>query len=171
MSTHRVIGFLLALLSSVTVTHVLAAVGDTTGISLQGSGTNVISVDSFSGAATGYFQFFVPPGRLGMQPDLKISYNSGSTAIGLLGKGWDFTFPHIQRSLRSGQPTFTWTDTFAISWGGRIMDLMLICDPNSGCPAGVREFRTEIETFLRIRSYSIGTQPTYWEVEDGSGHK
>ena len=167
----RTTGILVALLCSVIGTHVFGVVGDSAGVGLQGAGTNVISVDSFSGAATGSYRFAVPPGRLGMEPDLTIAYNSGSTAIGLLGKGWDFTFPYIQRSLRRGQPTFTWTDTFAINWGGRIMDLVLICDPNSGCPAGVREFRTEVETFLRIKSYNIGTQPTYWEVEDGTGRK
>lgn len=51
------------------------------------------------------------------------------------------------------------------------MDLYPMADPCTGCPPGVREFRTEVDTFIRIRSYSIPPYLTYWIIEDGAGRK
>src|SRR6266571_8016112 len=146
-----------------------AANGDATGTSLVGASPSSISVDTFTGAASSSYGFLVPPGRDGIQPDLTIAYNSGSAAPTILGRGWDLAIPFIQRSTRKGQPTFTWSDTFSIKWTGKFIDLVMVCDPSSGCPQGVREFRTEVERYLRIKSYSFPPQLTYWEVEDGNG--
>ena len=148
-----------------------AANGDVTGAGLVGSTPDTISVNMFSGSASSSYPISVPPGRSGLQPDITVGYNSGASANGFLGRGWDIAFPFIQRSTRYGQPTFTWSDTFAIRWRGQLLDLIMICDPGSGCPQGVREFRTEIETFMRIKSYSFPPALTYWEVEDGTGRK
>jgi hypothetical protein len=146
-----------------------AVMGNTTGTSLLGTSPSIVSVDTFSGSASGSYTFSAPPGRLGIQPELRIVYNSGSGGASPLGRGWNFTFPTIQRSTRKGQPSFTWADTFNIRWGGRVVDLVQICDPSSGCPAGVHEYRTENESFIRIRSFSNAPFLTYWRVEDGSG--
>jgi RHS repeat-associated protein len=149
--------------------------GNVTGTGLTGSAPFVISVDPFSGSAATGYTFAVPPGRAGMQPDLTIAYNSGALEQGPLGRGWTFSFPHIQRSTRDGQPKFGAMDVFAIRWNGGIIDLYKRCDPSMpGTPCasgGFSEFRTQTETFMRIRGY--GAAPTFsrWEVEDGKGNR
>jgi RHS repeat-associated protein len=147
----------------------LGGIGDATGGDSVGLTPRVISVNTFAGAASTSYAFHAPPGRSGVDPSLQIVYSSGAAYATPIGRGWDFTFPYIQRSVRAGQPTFSWADKFAINWNGRLMDLIVHCDPCDGSPPGVREFRTEIETFMRIKSYTFPPSLTYWEVEDGSG--
>jgi len=127
----------------------------------------VLSADPFTGVATASYSFDVPPGRSGLEPDLRISYNSDSTTPSYLGQGWSLTTPAVRRSTKDGQPKFDWTDTFVLIWQGRALDLKLFSDPGTG----VREYYTVIETFMRIKSYSIPPALTYWEVEDGKGRK
>jgi RHS repeat-associated protein len=160
---------MIASISMVMSPEALGGIGDATPEDSVGPGPSVISVNTFAGAASSSYTFHVPPGRSGVELKLQIVYSSGAAHATPIGRGWDFTFPYIQRSLRAGQPAFSWTDKFAISWNGRLMDLMMRCDPCEGSPPGVREFRTEIETFMRIKSYSFPPSLTYWEVEDGSG--
>jgi hypothetical protein len=59
----------------------------------------------------------VPPGRSGMQPDLRATYSSASSAATILGHGWDIGFPYVQRSTRKGQPTYGLADIFSIRCG------------------------------------------------------
>ncbi len=145
--------------------------GDPISAPALGASPAVISVNPFTGSASSSYSFPVPPGRSGMQPDLRIAYNNAASVPTPLGRGWDFSFPLIQRSTRRGQPAFSWSDTFVLRWQGRSVDLFekAICDPE--CPPGVREFGTEVETFMRIKSYSFPPWLTYWEVEDGNGRK
>ena len=47
----------------------------------------------------------VPPGRLGMQPDLALSYSSSAHQSETdVGAGWDLSIPRISRSVRQGFP-------------------------------------------------------------------
>src|SRR5262249_13531058 len=70
------------------------------------------SVSLFTGAFTYTYPIAVPPGRHGLQPDLKLVYNSQANN-GWLGIGWDLSLPSIQRSTKNGVPTFNDSvDTF-----------------------------------------------------------
>ena len=142
-----------------------AVTGDVAGAGLVGAPPVSISVDPFAGAASFSYNFVVPPGRAGMQPDLTIVYNSTSREQGPMGLGWEFRFPYLQRSVRFGQPSMSWSDTFSLRWEGRLLDLVMVDES----PTGVREYRTKIQTTLRIHSYTVMGTDTRWEVRDGKG--
>ena len=143
--------------------------GDTTKANLLGSVPSVISVDPVGGSAGMSYPLEVPPGRAGMQPDLSLSYSSGSDEPGMLGRGWRLSLPAIQRSTRYGQPSFDWAvDGFTLLWGGGAKELVKVSDQTVG-GVGMREYRTLSESFRRIRSNTLPGGFTYWEVWDGSG--
>jgi hypothetical protein len=143
--------------------------GDTTKANLLGSVPSVISVDPTAGSAGMSYALEVPPGRVGMEPDLTVSYNSGNSEPGMLGRGWHLSLPAIQRSTRFGQPAFDWAqDTFTLLWGGGSKELAKISD-STVAGVGMREYRTLVESFMRIRSNTLPGGLTYWEVSDGSG--
>jgi RHS repeat-associated protein len=154
----------------VTETWAANANGDTDGAGLLGSLPKVVSVDPTMGAAAMTYAFEVPPGRAGLQPQLVLSYNSGASEPSPYGRGWFLSLPSIQRSTRFGQPKFTWTDTFVLQWNGGTNDLVQTSDQTVG-GVGMREFRTIIESFMRIRSFTDTSYFTYWEVWDGQGRK
>jgi RHS repeat-associated protein len=130
----------------------------------------MLSVSQFSGSASTRYEFVVPPGRAGLQPELALAYHSGSGSQSAFGRGWDLDLPSLQRSTRHGQPQFNWADTFSIEWGGQLLDLLLLRDETvSG--VGTREFRTTVETFVRIRSTTDPQGFMYWEAWDGRGRK
>lgn len=68
-------------------------VGDTTGAGLLGAAPNTISVDLFSGSASGAYGFVVAPGRSGLQPSLQLTYNSVSSESGPVGRGRNLALP------------------------------------------------------------------------------
>lgn len=67
-----------------------AAIGDPAVEGAAGLVPSVISVNTFSGAASTSYGFHVPPGRSGIAPDLRIVYSSGAGYATPIGKGWDF---------------------------------------------------------------------------------
>ncbi|MBU1882191.1 hypothetical protein KKA08_09145, partial [bacterium] len=61
------------------------------GIDTLLSGVHAIllsTVGLFSGAARYVFGVEVPPGRVGLQPAVRLTYDSHSMEDGLLGLGW-----------------------------------------------------------------------------------
>ncbi len=53
----------------------------------------------------------VPPGRLGLTPELALSYASGArTKDSPVGVGWSLGLPTISRSTRAGFPAVAWDD-------------------------------------------------------------
>src|SRR6185369_5182932 len=55
----------------------------------------------------------VPPGRLGMQPSLKITYDS-SAGNGWLGVGWNLSISSIEIDTRFGVPTYNGNERYMI---------------------------------------------------------
>ncbi|MBK8424218.1 MAG: VCBS repeat-containing protein [Elusimicrobia bacterium] len=110
----------------------------------------------FTGAFTYSYPIEVPPGRNGLQPDIKLIYNS-QAGNGWLGLGWDLSFGSITRSTRKGIPKYDDTDTFILSQGGQTHELVSVA---SG------EYRTQIEGgFLKVKKIS----EEEWRIWDKAG--
>ena len=59
--------------------------------------------DPTTGALVYDYSIIVPPGRQGMQPDLKLQYNSqGITQDSIVGFGWNINIPKIERINKHG---------------------------------------------------------------------
>lgn len=109
-----------------------------------------------TGTATYSISIEVPPGVVGHQPDLGLSYNSGS-GNSPFGIGWTLSVPAIQRQTDKGQPSYgagEGEDTFLFQ-GEELVGLT-----NS-------TFRAENEAAFRQFRRLAGTEG--WEVREKSG--
>lgn len=114
----------------------------------------------------------VPPGRAEMQPDLTLRYTS-STGVGALGVGWSLdglsVVSRCQRTAAQDGYTapvlFNDQDAYCLD-GARLVVV-------NGLPYGSNgaEYRTEIDTFARIKSVggSALTGPAEFVVETKDG--
>src|SRR3989338_7513247 len=69
-----------------------------------------VDVDPQTGSLSTGIQIEVPPGRAGIQPNLALTYNS-KIRNGILGMGWTLELGSIQRSLKKGVPTYSYSST------------------------------------------------------------
>lgn len=164
MRTH--ISYLIIALLTVTAT--------TEAADIVGTLPGEISVDN-KGAANYAIPIEVIPGRLGMQPDLAISYNSGA-GNGLLGVGFNLSgLSSISRGrtilARDGKVDgidFDTTDKLYLD-GKR---LILITGTGTYFQPG-SQYRTEVESFSRITALRIDEGTTgdvdYFKVEEKEG--
>ncbi|MFC1642787.1 SpvB/TcaC N-terminal domain-containing protein, partial [Myxococcota bacterium] len=128
--------------------------------------------DSDRGTATYEVPIAVPPGRGGAQPNPSLRY-SGTRDNGLLGVGWSLQglstitrCPALATVESYARPVdLTDSDRFCLD-GKR---LVAVRDSQYGAPEA--EYRTEIDTFARIRSYgqTEGGGPEYFKVWTQSG--
>ena len=128
--------------------------------------TEATSDVSATGAARYSIPIWVPPGTAGLQPELSISYDS-SGEDGLLGMGF-----HISglSSIKHCPGTIA-QDGAASPFGSRycLDGNRLRLESGTYGQAGA-VYRTELETFSRIRSYgSAGPGPAYHIVENKDG--
>jgi RHS repeat-associated protein len=113
----------------------------------------------------------VPPGRLGMQPQLAVQYNS-SSANGWMGMGWDVPMQAVTIDTRWGVPRYDAgleTETYTMS-GEMLTPVAHRGDPVARNTSGDKTFHARVEgQFKRIIRH--GTTPsTYtWEVTDKNG--
>jgi len=110
-------------------------------------------------AYTGSFNYSIPipvaPGVAGVQPALALNYSSG-TPNGLYGQGWKMGLSHIERSVKTGKPTYTDADTFVLVMNGAQNTLLHV---------GGDQYRVRNEgLFLRITKAA-----DHWIVRDKSG--
>jgi RHS repeat-associated protein len=126
------------------------------------------TVDLFTGAFTYSYPIVVPPGRHGIQPDLKLVYNSQANN-GWLGVGWDLSVGSIHRSARYGVPTYNdGQDTFAFTFQGQTQTLVQT-GSGSDSNGSYLEYRAQIEAgFMRFR-YHNSASPRWWEVRSKDG--
>ena len=62
-----------------------------------------LDMDTLTGALLYTYPITVPPGRNGLQPDLKLIYNNSDSNNGnLFGYGWSINIPYIERINRKG---------------------------------------------------------------------
>ncbi len=133
-----------------------------------------VSVDN-KGAANYTIPIEVIPGRLGIQPDLAISYSSGS-GNGILGVGFNLSgLSSISRGrtilARDGEirtVNFTTSDKLYLD-GKR---LILISGTGTYLQPG-SQYRTEVESFSRITALRIDAATSgsvdYFKVEEKGG--
>lgn len=157
----RVIGALLVFLFMLTADYADAAVGRT-------PGTATVSPD---GEAVYSIPLNLPAGTNGMTPAVSLEYRHRSV-VGLLGIGWNIGgLSQIARCPRTiaqdgiaSPVTASTADRFCLD-GQRLV-------VTNGIPygGGGAEYRTEIESFARIRSYSgPGSGPQYFVLEAPDG--
>jgi hypothetical protein len=127
---------------------------------------------SDTGEATYSIPIFTPPGTNGMTPQLAFAYGhrNGNTRLGV---GWDIAgLSVITRCPRTwvqdGVSANVWNhyaDRFCLD--GNKLRLV----PNTGSYGAIgAEYRTEIESFARIRSYgAVGNGPTHFVMEGKDG--
>ncbi|MDH4259571.1 MAG: hypothetical protein OEW16_04630 [Gammaproteobacteria bacterium] len=155
--TWRFIGALIIFLLALTTDVADAAVGRT-------PGTATVSPD---GEAVYSIPLDLPPGTNGMTPALSLEYRHRSV-VGLLGIGWNISgLSQIARCPRtivqdgvSSPVTLTAADRFCLD-GQRLVVANNVPYGEAGA-----EYRTEIESFARIRSYTgPGSGPQYFVLE------
>lgn len=131
------------------------------------------------GAATYAIPIAVPPGTAGMQPSLTLQYSSQS-GYGIAGYGWSVTGlstisrcpKTIAQDIWPGTIRYDANDAFCLD-GQRLVYV------NTGTEFGVTywEYRTEIESFARIRAYATASSapqkvrhnPEWWQVSTRAG--
>lgn len=139
--------------------------------------------ESFQASAfTGMAEFSLPlpvtPAR-GFEPDITISYSSGS-GNGPLGLGFSLDLPSVTRRTDTGIPAYDDTDRFTYSAIGELTPALEHVDgawrpiervvDNNGIPHSVVTFRPRDENdFSRIERWiSLTTGESYWRVVDSS---
>jgi hypothetical protein len=116
--------------------------------------------DMFTGTASYTFEFNLPPGTRGMEPELKLVYRSDNEN-GWFGMGWDIIgLAYIERMQKNGTPGYSNTDDFALFMDGSYYELVR----EGGNSSGVGYYHTKKETWTRI--YFNGTA---WSVKTRNG--
>ncbi len=126
-------------------------------LSLATSGikSNLPDVDKASGALFFNYPLNIPPGRNGLQPDLKLVYSSqGGQAGKIYGDRWSDNIPYIERINRYGTDQLYSTSLFSSSMDGELVTVS----------AGVYQAKVENGSFLK---YSLSSN--VWTVTDKKG--
>ncbi len=81
-------------------------------------------VDNITGALVYEYQIIVPPGRNQMTPDVTLVYNSATANTdSIIGSGWDFSIPYIQRINKDGTNLMYSENYFSSSMDGELLSL------------------------------------------------
>jgi RHS repeat-associated protein len=79
-------------------------------------------IDNTSGALVYRYDVVVPPGRNDMTPELALIYRSTNSAQdSVVGSGWNFNIPHIQRVNKQGSDKLYSEDHFVSSLDGELI--------------------------------------------------
>jgi hypothetical protein len=144
-------------------------------------------VVSENGMASYSVPIIVPPGVAGMEPKLALSYSSGGIN-GPAGQGWSIQgLSMITRCAATpatdgprGVVAYAPTDKLCLD-GQRLIAtdeggalLATTTQDASGLASGYREYRTEKDTFSRIRAYGVANSngangPSYFKVWTKAG--
>lgn len=132
-----------------------------------------------TGSATYSIPLAVVPGRAGVAPEMALAYSSQG-GMGVMGRGWSISGASaITRcrqtaeagdgdALQSGSPPlgFGESDRYCLD-GQRLMLVVGSYAPN----AATMEFRTEIDSFARIRAFNTDgvNGPNYFVVQAKDG--
>jgi RHS repeat-associated protein len=123
------------------------------------------------GTASYQIPLDAPEGRKGIEPNLSLSYDSGSSQNGLLGVGWSLSgLSGVHRCPKTAaqdgvaEPVrFKPTDAFCLD-GERLVPT------GAAGPNGGVEYRTQNDSFSRIIAYGThASGPVYFTVETAGG--
>ena len=109
----------------------------------------------------------ISPGRAGFQPQLSLSYDSG-TGNGPFGLGWRLSLPSISRKTDKGLPQYCNTDVFIFT--GYEDFVPIKGDVTQRCIDGIsyiiQRYRPRVDDlFMRIEQWTrIDTQETHWKT-------
>ncbi|TXH61923.1 FG-GAP-like repeat-containing protein [Piscinibacter sp.] len=123
-----------------------------------------------SGASTYVARMPIPPGTAGVQPDISLRYDS-QRPDGLLGLGWSIDGLSYVKRCRATLATFGYVGKVALDANDRycLDDRPLV--GVSGTYGATAEYRTEIDSFSRIKSTgsNAANGPDTWQVEAKGG--
>ena len=117
-----------------------------------------------AGAQSGAFIFdqdiVIPPGRNGLQPDLKLQYNNqDEDQSNIAGYGWSFSIPYIQRLPKKGVDKLYTENYFYSSLSGEIIPINLTDGANG-------QYGAKVETGDFLNYALINNK---WVVTDKTG--
>lgn len=121
------------------------------------------------GEASLNYPLVIPDGRGSLQPELAVTYSSGS-GNGWLGLGWDLKMPSIEISTLFGVPRYDSafeTETYTVD-GEQLAPVAIPASPVARQAERVFTRRTE-GSFERIVRHGGGPAGYWWEVTDKSG--
>ncbi len=132
------------------------------------------SAGLYTGAFMYEYPIKIPAGRNGLQPDLRLIYNS-QAGNGWIGSGWDLSFGSIHRSTKNGIPKYDDTlsgtnDIFVYTLGGGSDELVKVGE-GSDAAGAFCEYRPSLESaFTRFRCYYTSADGALkWVAADKSG--
>ncbi|AVR95244.1 NBR1-Ig-like domain-containing protein [Pseudoduganella armeniaca] len=127
-----------------------------------------------SGGATYEIQIAVPPGSGGLTPNLSLNY-SGDAPNSAFGLGWSLSGTStIQRCPRTiaqdgfnGRVSFASTDRLCLDGQRLVLVNLALSDANYWADGA--EYRTEIDTYARIRAMRDAAGNRYFSLEAKDG--
>lgn len=116
----------------------------------------ILEPDQTTGALNYSFPIVVPPGRNGMQPDLALEYNNQqvSNVANIIGYGWKFNIPYIERVNKTGTDKLYTSDYFYSTLSGELVQVS----------SGVYAPKVENGNFIK---YSFASN--VWTLTDKNG--
>jgi len=121
-----------------------------------------VKADHQTGALTYEYPLTVPPGRNGLQPQLSLVYNNqDQKQNSIVGYGWSFSIPSIERTLTYGTNNlYTGSTTFRSSLSGELVEMDLVDDQHG-------EYGVSVESgdFLQYE-FTVNNE---WTVTDKRG--
>ena len=112
----------------------------------------------------------VTKGRLALQPELTVQYNSAASN-GWMGMGWTIPVSTIEVETRWGAPRYhasKETETYALN--GEMLTPIVHRGPLESRSGSEKEFHTRIEgEFKKIIRHGSNPKNYYWEVRDKDG--
>jgi len=115
--------------------------------------------DIYSGKASFAIPIALPPGRVGMQPNVTMQYYSGA-GNGWCGVGWTLDLGSIQRNTKNGTPKYNSSDEFFATINGAQEELVQV-------KYSTTEYKAEINAAFRKYVFN----GVYWEVWEKNGTK
>lgn len=120
-------------------------------------GASIVDPSNTSGAFETRYDLASPPGRLGLEPSLSLSYNSRDTdPTSVVGYGWSLSIPSITRISKTGTTALYTSGLFSSSLDG---ELASTTGPYYGAKFEKGDFRL----------YEFASSSTYWIVTDKRG--
>ncbi|NJJ40875.1 SpvB/TcaC N-terminal domain-containing protein [Paenibacillus apii] len=114
------------------------------------------SVQPATGTASFSIPVYTSPGRAGFEPDLKLSYSSGS-GNGIFGLGWQLNLPSITRKTDKGLPQYNDAEDSDVFLLSGAEDLVPLKEPPEGAAATDGDYR--------IRYYRPRTEGLFSRIE------